>query len=89
MTSTFTVLYEDKSSRTLFVCSCFRSLFSFLFSMKGKAEVCNNNIPMNTFFQQVSTGAPKNTRNKSDPDAGGAGSVKDKQCKNKLIVLMG
>lgn len=47
--------------------------------MKGKAEVCNNNIPMNTFFQQVSTGAPKNTQNKSDPDAGVAGSVKDKQ----------
>lgn len=37
--------------------------------MKAKAKVYNNNIPMNTFFQQVSTGAPKNTQNKSDPGA--------------------
>lgn len=37
--------------------------------MKIKAKLCNNNIPMNTFFQHVWTSAPKNTQNKSDPDA--------------------
>lgn len=49
---------------------CFGFFVFWILSLKGKAKVCNNNILMNTFFQQVSTGTPKNTQNTSDLDAG-------------------